>query len=141
MLDEFDWNSEEFRCRGALTLLQRHSIEQQKLLSAFPYVAIGASNGLMRTVGGAVETFSGTIRDFRLSIPDNFPYGGPQAYPVGWALSGPHQYPGDRMCLWPVDEWKKHYTVAYAVAKTYLWIHKHELYLYEGKWLGNEVRH
>lgn len=141
MLDETDWNSPEFRCHGTLTPSRRHEVERQKLFSAFPYVAVGVSDNAVKTVGGAVETFSGRIRDFRLAVPSDFPYAEPRAYPVGWPLSGPHQYPEERMCLWPVNYWKKHYTVAFAVAKTMLWIHKHELYLHEGKWLGNEVKH
>lgn len=137
-----DFNSPEFRLNEpALSPRRRHQLEKAKLVAAWSTVVIGEVDGLIRSVAGSIQTASGRIRDFYLTVPASYPYQPPQAYSHGWTLSGPHRYGDSEMCLWQVNQWQKNYTLAYAVAKTFTWIHKHEEYLATGMWRGNEQRH
>lgn len=138
---DFDWNSPEFRMSRVADLHHRHVLERAKLLSAWSTVAIGESSGAIVRVSGSIEPVPGVYRDFLLLVPRSYPYGGPSARSVGWRCTGPHCYGKDEMCLWQAHQWSPRYTLAYAVAKTFVWIHKHELYLADGRWPGREQPH
>ncbi len=139
----WDFNSSEFRIEGLVSSLQqRHAIEAQKLVSAWSTVEIEQSNGIILRVAGSIQPIPrGAIRDFQLVVPSTYPYDGPKAYAVGWKASGPHRYEDNELCLWQRNQWQKNYTLAYAVGKTFIWIHKHEDYLRSGIWRGKEQRH
>lgn len=135
-------NSQEYQFpRGFHTRLQRFAIEREKLLSAWSTVAIGERMGEITVIAGTVETVPGIIRDFQITVPERYPYTGPAAFSVGWVLQGRHRYSDTQMCLWQENQWTKRYTLAYAVAKTFLWVHKHEVYLRYGVWPGQEQEH
>ncbi|MET9001900.1 hypothetical protein [Amycolatopsis sp. NPDC004169] len=137
-----DLNSAEFRLNEPVhSPHHRHQLEKAKLLAAWNTVVIGESSGLIVSVAGSIRTASGRIRDFYLTVPSNYPYGAPKAFAHGWTLSGPHRWGDSEMCLWQRNQWQKNHTLAYAVAKTFTWIHKHEEYLSTGTWRGNEQRH
>jgi ubiquitin-protein ligase len=137
-----DYNSPEFRLDDfVFSTRQRHELERAKLLVAWNTIEIDENDGFIVQLAGAVETDYGRVRDFYLTVPQNYPYEPPQSFPYGWELTGPHYYPNSEMCLWRPNQWQKNYTLAYAVAKTFTWIHKHEEYLNSGTWPGNEQRH
>jgi hypothetical protein len=139
---EPDYNSSEFRLNEAVfSTRHRHELEKTKLLVVWNTIVIGEVGGLIANLAGAIQTASGWIRDFYLTVPSSYPYDPPQAFAHGWALTGPHCWGTSEMCLWQRNQWQKNYTLAYAVAKTFTWIHKHEEYLSSGVWPGNEQRH
>lgn len=139
---EPDLNAPEFRFpSGRCTRLQRFAMERERLLKTWDTVAIGERLGVITTITGVCEPIPGVIRDFRIAVPESYPYDGPEAFSVGWLLQGPHQFPNQRMCLWRENDWTPARTLAYAVAKTFVWIHKHEVYLSTRKWPGREQQH
>lgn len=139
---EQNWNSPEFRFSGrAANPRERHTVELEKLIAAWSTVAIGRTDGIITFVTGSIEPVPGTIRDFQIKVLPGYPVAAPQAYSHGWVLSGPHKFNTTQMCLWPPNHWSPRFTLAYAVAKTFTWIHKHEVYAKSGVWPGNEVKH
>jgi ubiquitin-protein ligase len=140
---DFNENSPEFRMSERVrNNRERHSVEKDKLLSAWSTIAIDDSGGYIGMIAGAIQPFpQGLIRDFKLVVPDDYPYDPPRAFSVNWLLGGVHCYSDTEMCLWQINQWTPSYTLAYAVAKTYVWIHKHEEWLRSGIWPGNQQRH
>jgi hypothetical protein len=141
LFGEVDWNSPDFTSSGWKGTIRRHAEELTKLMSAWPYLAVDVNGGVIQSVAGSLEPVPGTVRDFRLDVPANYPYVAPLAYAVGWDPQGPHHYGDRRLCLWRDNDWSKRHTLAYAVGKTFTWIHKHEVYLAYGTWPGKEQRH
>lgn len=136
-------NSPEYRIRGRVrSIHERHAIEKRKLLSAWSTIAIEDTGGYIKMVAGAIQPIPrGAIRDFKIVVPDHYPYDSPRSYAVNWRLDGPHRYSDTQMCLWQENEWTPSYTLAYAVAKTYVWIHKYEEWLRSGIWPGLQQSH
>lgn len=120
---------------------ERHQIELQKLTSIFDTVAISQFAGCIVRIGGSVQTASGYIRDFRIDVPGGYPYDSPRAYAVNWDPGAMHTYPGAELCLWRPEQWTPTYTLAYAVGKAFIWIHKHDVYLYTHRWPGKGQAH
>jgi len=52
-----------------------------------------------------------------------------------------HTYENNELCLWRQEQWSPRYTLAYAVAKTFTWIHKHDVYIYTYRWPGKGQAH
>lgn len=141
---DFNENSPEFRMTERVwSNRERHSVEKTKLISAWNTLAIDDDDGgLIRMIAGAIQPLpQGRIRDFKIVVPYDYPYDPPRAFSVGWLLGGEHCYGDNEMCLWRPNHWTPSYTLAYAVAKTYVWIHKHEEWLRSGVWPGNQQRH
>ena len=138
---EPDYNSPEYEISGTWGRMDRFRVEHQKLLSAFSTVVVAERGGVIESIAGSIEPTPGTIRDFLIRVPSRYPYEEPKAYSVGWQIQGPHHYGDSQMCLWRSSQWKKSYSLAYAVAKTFTFIHKHEAYVAYGVWPGNEQKH
>jgi hypothetical protein len=138
-----DYNSPEFTMTERTSSpTSRFAIERRKLESAWETIAIDDRNGVITTIVGGIEPIPGRIRDFRIRVPDRYPYEEPEAFPIGWNVSGPHCYPStNQMCLWLPGHWSVRYTLAYTVAKTFTWVHKFEVYLGTGQWPGREQKH
>lgn len=123
-------------------IAHRHQVERAKLASAFNTLAIDPARGIITTIIGSVQPIpGGRVRDFKIVVPPRYPHVPPHALPVGWAPSGPHRYAGNEMCLWQFNQWSPRYTLAYAVAKAFVWIHKHEEWLRSGQWPGKQQKH
>jgi ubiquitin-protein ligase len=139
---DYDYNSPEYRIfEPPWDHRLRNQLEKERLSSAWSTIAIGEQNGMITRLAGTVMTASGWVRDFQIIVPGGYPYSPPDAFSYGWALSGPHCYSESEMCLWQKRDWDPTYTLAYAVAKTFTWIHKHDEFLRTGRWPGNEQRH
>jgi len=138
-----DDNSPEYRIRGRVrNRYERHAIERRKLLSAWGTIALDDPGGYIQTIAGSIQPIPrGPIRDFKVVVPYDYPYESPRSYSVNWLISGPHCYGDNEMCLWRDNEWTPRYTLAYAVGKTYVWIHKYEEYLRSGVWPGRQQIH
>jgi hypothetical protein len=121
----------------------RYRVEREKLTSAWDTIAIDSPWGAINNIGGTIQPIpDGPIRDFRIDVPLHYPFDSPRSYAIGWLVGGPHCYPAtNEMCLWQFNDWSPRYTLAYAVSKTYVWIHKYEEWLRSGKWPGNQQRH
>jgi hypothetical protein len=140
---ETDWNSPEYTVTADTKWRSdRFALEREKLLSAFSTVVIGEDGrGRILRVVGSIEPIPGVFRDFELIVPSRYPYAPPEAMSIGWECTGPHRYGDREMCLWRKRQWSPRYTLAYAVAKTFVWIHKHEVYLASGHWPGRQQPH
>jgi hypothetical protein len=120
----------------------RHEVERAKLASAFSTLAIDPARGVITAIIGSIQPIpGGSIRDFRITVPERYPNVCAHAFPIGWQITGPHQYVGNEMCLWQFNEWSPRYTLAYTVAKAFVWIHKHEEWLRSGIWPGKQQSH
>lgn len=119
----------------------RQAFELYKLASAWSTIAISQFNGRIVSIGGSVRTASGHVRDFRIDVPDSYPYEPPRAYAVGWNPGVVHTYEYNELCLWRPQQWTPRYTLAYAVAKVFTWIHKHDVYIYTNRWPGKGQAH
>lgn len=139
----FEQDSPEFRIGPMRDNAQRHQVEREKLASAFDAIEIDPPwSGIIGAIGGATQPIpGGPIRDFQVVVPSGYPNAEPRAYPYGWTPAGPHVYSEGHLCLWHPHDWSPKYTLAYAVAKTYLWIHKHEEYVRSGRWPGKQQQH
>lgn len=150
-LNSYDWlaelgfeqDSPEFRMGPVRDNEHRHQIERQKLASAWNAIEIDPPRyGLITTIGGAAQPIpGGAIRDFQIVVSRGYPNAEPRAKPHGWIARGQHVYSDGHLCLWHPGDWSPRYTLAYAVAKTYVWIHKHEEYVRSGLWPGNQQEH
>lgn len=144
-LDElnFEQDSPEFRMGFVRDNAHRHEVEREKLASAWNAIEIDPPwYGIITTVGGAAQPIpGGAIRDFQIVVSRGYPNAEPRAYPHEWTATGQHVYNDGHLCLWHPDDWSPRYTLAYAVAKTYVWIHKHEEYVRSGWWPGNQQEH
>jgi hypothetical protein len=137
----FERDSPEFRMGRVRDLAHRFQVEREKLDSAFNGLLIDPPwHGTISAIGGAVEPIpGGFIRDFQVVVTRGYPNAEPKAYARGgWTATGPHVYKEGHLCLWHPRDWSPKYTLAYTVAKTYLWIHKHEQYVRSGRWPGNQ---
>lgn len=134
-------SSPQFSLEGKRFWELRTPIERAKLLESFSTIAIEESAGRIVSIAGSVEPIPGVIRDFIIRVPARYPYVSPTAHSVGWKISGPHKYSDTEMCLWRKSQWSKTQTLAFAVAKAFTFIHKHEVFLAEGVWPGNEQAH
>lgn len=135
-------NSPEFlMTERTVSPLGRHQIELEKLVSIFRTIAISHVQGWISNIGGSVRTASGHIRDFRIDVPGGYPYHPPRAYAVNWDPGPLHTYSRNELCLWRPEQWTPSYTLAYAVGKTFIWIHKHDVYLSTRRWPGKEQTH
>jgi hypothetical protein len=143
--DEFDFerDSPEFRMGPVHDIEHRHQVEREKLASAWSAIEIDPPwYGIITAIGGAPEPIpGGAIRDFQIVVPPRYPNAEPRAYPLGWSATGPHVYEDGHLCLWHWNDWSPRHTLAYAVAKTYVWIYKHEEYVRSGWWPGNQQEH
>lgn len=143
--DEFDFeqDSPEFRMGPVRDNAHRHQVEREKLASAWNAIEIDPLGyGIITTIGGAAQpTPGGAIRDFQIVVSRGYPNAEPRAYPYGWTATGQHAYSDGHLCLWHPGDWSPRYTLAYAVAKTYVWIHKHEEYVRSGRWPGSQQEH
>lgn len=141
-----DWieNSPEYEMDvPVFDIEHRHRIEREKLASAWSTLAIDPAYGIVEKIIGSIEPISGgPIRDFEIIVPDHYPYESPLSFAIGWHVGGEHCWPDrNEMCLWQDNDWSPRYTLAYAVGKTYVWIHKHEEWLGSGIWPGNQQIH
>jgi hypothetical protein len=141
--DEFEQDSPEFRIGSVRGNVHRHQVEREKLASAWNAIEIDPpGNGIITTIGGAAQPIpGGAIRDFQIVVSLGYPNAEPRAYPYGWIATGQHVYSDGHLCLWHPGDWSPRYTLAYVVAKTYIWIHKHEEYVRSGRWPGNQQEH
>jgi hypothetical protein len=144
-LDEFNFeqDSPEFRMGSVRDNAHRHQVEREKLASAWNAIEIDPPwYGTITMIGGAAQPVpGGAIRDFQIVVSRGYPNAEPRAYPHGWIATGQHVYSDGHLCLWHPDDWSPRYTLAYAVAKTYVWIYKHEEYVRSGRWPGNRQEH
>jgi hypothetical protein len=142
--DLFERDSPEFRMdtlvRGTA---HRYEVERKKLASAWNAIEIDPPGyGAITAIAGSVQPIpGGDYRDFQIIVSGGYPNSEPRAYAYGWTPTGPHAYKDGHMCLWHPNDWSPKYTLAYVVAKTYVWIYKHEEYVRSGQWLGNQQRH
>lgn len=136
-------SSPEYQIRGfSFTKRGRFDKEFNQLTAAWSTLAVLKQNdGSISKISGTLEPTPGTIRDFQIIVPLHYPYDEPKAYSVGWDIAGPHVYPDNRMCLWPINHWHSRRSLAYAVSKTFVWIHKYEVYLATKNWPGNQQVH
>jgi hypothetical protein len=139
----FDQDSPEFRMGSVRDNAHRHEVEREKLASAWNAIEINPTwYGVITSIGGAAQSIpGGLIRDFQIVVSGGYPNAEPRAYPIGWTPTGQHVYKDGHLCLWRPNDWSPRYTLAYAVAKTYVWIHKHEEYVRSGWWPGNQQEH
>ena len=140
---DFEQDSPEFRMGPVRDHEHRHRVERKKLASAWNAIEIDPPwGGMIQTIGGAAQPVpGGDIRDFQIVVSRGYPNAEPRAYPHGWIATGQHVYSDGHLCLWHPGDWSPRYTLAYAVAKTYVWIHKHEEYVRSGRWPGNQQEH
>ncbi|MDA0169411.1 hypothetical protein OJ998_09970 [Solirubrobacter taibaiensis] len=136
-----DWNSPEYTMTAEDGRRDRFGVEERKLLAAFSTVIIAKQGGRITRIAGSIEPLPGVIRDFKIIVPERYPYEPPVALSVGWACTGKHRFSDSEMCLWRKNLWSPRYTLGYAVAKTFVWIHKHEVYRSTHKWPGREQDH
>lgn len=123
------------------SLRHRHQLEVIKLTSAWNTIAISHLHSLIVNIAGVVKTASGNIRDFRIDVPNGYPYRPPRVYAIGWNPGALHTYPHSELCLWRPEQWTPRYTLAYTVAKAFTWIHKHDVYMHTNRWPGRGQTH
>lgn len=141
MLWDPDYNSPEFVIRGYFSDAARFRIEEEKLRSAFSTVVMTKRLGRIESIAGSIETIPHVYRDFIIRVPASYPYAPPTAHSVGWLIQGEHKYSDHEMCLWRRSQWSKKRTLAYTVAKTFTFVHKHEVLVTQGVWPGEEQPH
>lgn len=137
-------NSPEYEMDvSVFTKKSRFKVERQKLASAWNTVLVDPAYGQITSITGSIEPIlGGPIRDFQIIVPRRYPYECPHSFPVGWYVDGPHCYPlNNEMCLWLPNDWSARLTLAYAVSKTFVWIHKFEEWQRSGIWPGNQQPH
>ncbi len=109
--------------------------EKLRLFSAF---ALLGANGQVTAAEGAIDTQYANTYGIRIVL-DNYPYALPEVFPKAWTLHPdvPHKYRNGSLCIMRSDQWRQHFTVAFVVAKTAIWLGKYELWKRNGhNWPG-----
>lgn len=122
--------------------LDRFYVEQRKLRTYFPQFSLTGSRGSVTGAQGWLETNSKKRYQVRIALPTDYPHSMPAVYPVGWTPGGaPHQYAGGSLCLMMSGQWHSHWTLAYVVVKTAVWLNKFEVWQRTGRWPGRQQDH
>ena len=115
--------------------------EQEKLRTYFPQFAFARSADGNLFVRGTLRTNSGQSYPIRVVLSSDYPHGIPCIYPDGWDSACPHIYRAGNLCIMRPDQWRAFYSIAFAVAKTAIWLNKFEVFKARGYWPGNEQQH
>ncbi|GII88927.1 hypothetical protein Ssi03_69170 [Sphaerisporangium siamense] len=121
---------------------KRLYLEQQKLKTYFPQFGFSQSSRTGELgVTGRLRTNSGARYPLSLQLTENYPYEFPYVFPVGWDSTCPHVYPAGNLCIMRPDQWRPFYSIAFAIAKSAIWLNKFEVFKRRGYWPGNEQDH
>lgn len=115
----------------------RWSSEATKL-RFFPSFALLRANGAITAAEGTIDTQNGNTYGIRIAL-GNYPYALPKIFPRGWAIhpEAPHKFADGSICIMRSDQWRTHFTIALAVAKTAVWLGKYEIWKRNGHhWPG-----
>ncbi len=116
--------------------------EQQKL-KMFPAFALLAVSGEITAAEGVLDTQYNNTYGIRIAL-ENYPYALPKVFPKGWTVNPDvrHRFNDGSICIMKSTQWRKHFTVAFVVAKTAIWLGKYELWKRNGhRWPGLEQPH
>lgn len=95
--------------------------------------------GITTTARGTLTTFASQSREVELRTTSAYPDDVPTAHAIGWTpVTNPHIYTDMSLCLMRSPQWIPQYSLAFAVAKTALWLNKYEFWIDQKIWPGNE---
>lgn len=76
---------------------------------------------------------------FAVALPvSGWPFRPPEARVLEPAVSGPHRYGNDRLCLLPTSEYRPSLSVLFIRNRAVAWIGNHEVYQRTGLWPRDE---
>ncbi|WP_066361823.1 hypothetical protein [Herbidospora mongoliensis] len=117
-------------------------VEQEKLQAYFPQFTLTQKSGSGKVrAKGVLTTNTGRRYPVKIKLPDRYPHDIPKVFPVDWDSRSPHSYVDGHICIMRDDQWRTYFSVAFAVAKSALWLNKFDVWKSEGYWPGNEQEH
>ncbi len=126
-----------------LEMLSNRWYYEREKLRRFPSFILVGHEGQVTGAEGTLNTQYNNTYAIRMELP-NYPYSLPKILPKDWKLHprAPHQFNDGSLCILRSDQWRKHFTVAFVVAKTAVWLAKYELWKRNGNsWPGLGQRH
>lgn len=117
--------------------------EREKLRLFSTFVLLGSPDGRITAAEGTLDTQYNNTYGIRIEL-SNYPHALAQVYPRGWNIHPEitHKFNDGSLCIMRPDQWRKHFTIAFIIAKTAIWLNKYEIWKRNGhRWPGLEQKH
>lgn len=127
---------------GRDLLESRIIVEKRKLEMFFPQFKFYGIDKKITSIRGLLKTNLYNSYNVRISVTDSYPYEIPIINLIDFEIDEKctHKYHAGNICIMKPDHWNSVYSLAFAVARTAIWLNKYDIWRRNGKeeWPGKD---